>query len=67
MNELRFMVPGMCCGHCANAISVALSELSGVASVDIDVTSAWVVVRGQVFKISAVQTEVNKTGHVAEL
>jgi copper chaperone CopZ len=67
MNELRFMVSGMCCGHCASAITVALSELSGVASVDIDVTSAWVIVCGQGFKISTVQTAVNKTGHVAEL
>ena len=67
MNELRFMVSGMCCGHCASAFTVALSELSGVASVDIDVTSAWVIVRGQGFEISAVQTAMNKTGHVAEL
>ena len=57
MNELRFMVSGMCCGHCASAITVALSELSGVASVDIDVTSAWVIVCGQGFKISAVQPQ----------
>jgi len=67
MNELRFMVSGMCCGHCANAITVALSELSGVANVDVDVTSAWVIVRGQGFKISAVHTAIEKTGHVAEL
>ena len=67
MNKLRFMVSGMCSGHCADAITVALSELSGVASVDIDVMSAWVIVRGQGFKISAVQTAVNKTGHVAML
>jgi len=67
MNELRFMVSGMCCGHCASAITVALSELSGVASVDIDVTSAWAIVRGQGFEISAVQSAVNETGHVAEL
>jgi copper chaperone CopZ len=65
MNERRFMVSGMCCGHCANAITVALSELSGVASVDIDVTSAWVIVREQGFKISTVQTAVNKTGQPA--
>jgi copper chaperone len=67
MNELRFMVSGMCCEHCADAVTVALSELSGVASVDIDVTSACVIVRGQGFKISAVHTAMNKTGHVAEL
>jgi copper chaperone len=67
MNELRFMVPGMSCGHCADAISVALSKLTGVGGVDIDVTSAWVIVRGQGFEISAVQAAVNETGHVAEL
>jgi copper chaperone CopZ len=67
MNELRFMVPGMSCGHCADAITVALSELSGVANVAIDVTNAWVIVRGQGFEISAVQAAMNKTGHVAEL
>ena len=67
MNKLRFIVSGMCSGHCADAVTVALSELSGVASVDIDVTSAWVIVRGQGFEISAVQTAVNKIGHVAML
>jgi copper chaperone CopZ len=67
MNELRFMVPGMSCGHCADAITVALSELSGVADVAIDATSAWVIVRGQGFEISAVQAAVSETGHVAEL
>ena len=67
MNELRFMVPGMSCGHCADAVTVALADLPGVTSVEIDVASAWVVVRGQGFEISAVEAAVNTSGHIAEL
>jgi copper chaperone len=67
MNELPFMIPGMSCGHCANAITVALADLPGVTSVEIDVTSAWVIVRGQGYEISAVEAAVNTSGHIAEL
>jgi copper chaperone CopZ len=67
MNELRFMVAGMSCGHCANAITVALAGLPGITSVEIDVTSAWVIVRGHGFEFGAVEAAVNTSGHIAQL
>jgi copper chaperone len=36
MNELRFMIPGMSCGHCVDAITGEISSLAGVAGVEID-------------------------------
>jgi copper chaperone CopZ len=57
----------MSCGHCANAITVALADLPGITSVEIDITSAWVIVRGRGFEISTVEAAVNTSGHIAEL
>jgi hypothetical protein len=37
----------------------------GVEAVSVDVTSAWVTVRGQDFDIDVVQAAVNTPGHVA--
>jgi copper chaperone len=37
MEELRFLVPGIHCGHCAHTIIMELTELDGVQSVDVDV------------------------------
>ncbi|MBD0292446.1 MAG: metal-binding protein [Jiangellaceae bacterium] len=46
---------------------MVLADLPGVASVDIDLTSAWVIVRGHGFEISAVEAAVSTSGHVAAL
>lgn len=67
MNELRFMVPGMSCGHCANAIRAELSELAGVVVVEIDIDSRWVIVRGRGVAVGTVRMAVEQAGHVAQL
>ncbi len=35
----RILVEGMSCGHCVNHVKEALSELSGVTSVDVNLVT----------------------------
>ena len=46
MNELRFLVPGMTCGHCVAAVDEELRKVEGVTAVAIDLESKVVVVVG---------------------
>lgn len=41
-----FEVGGMSCGHCASAITLAVSTLTGVAGVEVDVAGGTVRVDG---------------------
>lgn len=45
--EHTYLVKGMTCQHCAAAVTEEISELSGVASVDVDVDSGRVVVESE--------------------
>jgi len=44
MSEVRFLVPGMTCGHCVNAVSTELSSVPGVETVEVDLETKTVVV-----------------------
>jgi copper chaperone len=44
--ELTFSVPEMSCEHCVRAVSEELEQVAGVASVEIDLETKLVVVRG---------------------
>jgi copper chaperone len=47
MSEIMtYLVPGMTCGHCKAAVTEELQAVDGVASVDVDLESKRVVVRG---------------------
>ncbi|NKR53238.1 cation-transporting ATPase [Rhodococcus hoagii] len=45
--EHTYLVKGMTCQHCADAVTEEISELSGVTSVDVDVDSGRVVVESE--------------------
>ncbi|MFE0022401.1 heavy-metal-associated domain-containing protein [Amycolatopsis sp. NPDC059021] len=45
MVETGYTVSGMSCGHCAQSVTEELTELPGVAGVDVDVASGRVTVR----------------------
>ena len=47
MSELRFLVPGMSCRHCAAAITAEVAKASGVETVQVEPATKWVVVCGQ--------------------
>ena len=46
MKQHTLDVPGISCGHCVRAISRAVAQLDGVASVDVDVATKTVTVVG---------------------
>lgn len=67
MSELRFLVPGISCRHCADAVAAEISKARGVNDVQIDVTTCWVAVQGWELDIEAVRAATDEAGHQADL
>ncbi|MET9834016.1 heavy-metal-associated domain-containing protein [Streptomyces sp. NPDC006385] len=44
MSESTYMVTGMTCGHCADAITQEITAISGVQKVDVEVEAGRVTV-----------------------
>ena len=44
--EITYKVAGMSCGHCEQAVSSELTTVPGVDSIDVDLDSKLVTVRG---------------------
>ena len=44
----KILIEGMSCGHCVNHVKEALSELSGVTSVDVNLDSKSAVLEASV-------------------
>ncbi len=62
MDELRFTVPGMTCGHCVQAVHDGIAALAGVAGVAVDLDSKVVVVTGTDLDPAAVDAAVDDAG-----
>ncbi|MBM3683331.1 MAG: heavy-metal-associated domain-containing protein [Actinobacteria bacterium] len=62
MDELRFTVPGMTCGHCVQAVHDGIAALPGVADIAVDLESKVVVVRGTDLDPAAVDEAVDDAG-----
>ena len=67
MTELRFLVPGMACRHCASAITAEVAKARGVEIVQVEPGTRWVVVCGQDLDIEGIRGAVVQAGHEAEL
>ena len=65
MDELRFFVPDMTCGHCVAAVCTEVEKVTGVRTVDIDLENKAVVVVGQNISREAVWSAVEEAGYVA--
>jgi copper chaperone len=63
---LTFVVEGMSCGHCKLAIVDEVSRVSGVDSVDVDLDSKLVRVRGNDVDDAAVIGAIDEAGYDAE-
>jgi len=63
MSELRFQVPGMTCGHCVNAVRTELTGVPGVESVDVNLDTKNVVVRGERIEVPAIIAAVDEAGY----
>ncbi len=45
MAQIKFIVEGMTCGHCASTVEKSLGEIDGVSTVDVDLQTGEVAVR----------------------
>jgi copper chaperone len=62
-----YTVPGMSCEHCRTAITDEVSAVSGVESVDVDLDTKVVSVRGRGVDGAAVRAAIDEAGYdVAE-
>ncbi len=65
MDEIRFSVPGMTCGHCEQAVREELVKVAGVHSLEIDLTTKSVVVQGSALDRAALFSAVDTAGYEA--
>ena len=65
MSEIRFLVPGMTCGHCVAAVDEELRRIDGVTAVAIDLESKVVVVNGTGVTFADVRAAVDEAGYEA--
>lgn len=65
MDELRFSVPGMSCGHCVIAVRSELERVPGVVDVEVDLATKRVVLRGSGVDRDTVRAAVDEAGYEA--
>jgi copper chaperone len=65
LSEMTYAVPGMSCGHCKQAVSAELVEVAGVESVDVDLDTKLVTVRGSNLDDAALRGAIEEAGYEA--
>jgi copper chaperone len=65
MAEVTYLVPGMSCEHCKQAVRSELSGVAGVSSVDVDLETKQVVVRGEGLDDSILRAAIEEAGYEA--
>jgi copper chaperone len=63
MSEIVYGVPGMSCAHCELAVSSELREVAGVESVDVDLETKLVVVRGESLDDAVLRAAIQEAGY----
>ncbi len=58
-----YSVPGMSCGHCKSAVEEAVGAVPGVESVEVDLDSKRVDVRGASLDEEAVRAAIEDAGY----
>lgn len=58
-----YIVPGMSCGHCREAVSRKVGAVAGVVSVDVDLDSKLVTVTGENLDDSALRATIDEAGY----
>ena len=59
----EYVVEGMTCGHCVASVREEVSEVGGVAAVDVDLTTGRMLVAGADFADEAVKAAVEEAGY----
>jgi copper chaperone len=65
MSEITYSVPDMSCDHCKQAVSSELGKLAGVESVDVDLDTKLVTVRGHGLDDAALRAAMDEAGYEA--
>ena len=65
MSEITYSVPGMSCAHCKQAVSSELHDVPGVESVDVDLDTKVVTVRGVRLEDTALRAAIEEAGYEA--
>ena len=63
INERSYTVTGMTCSHCVASVREDVSEVAGVETVDVDLTSGRLSVGGTGFDDDAVRAAVAEAGY----
>lgn len=61
-STLTFTVPGMTCGHCEAAVKGEVGKVTGVAGVDVDLTTKLVTVAGAELDRDAIVAAIDEAG-----
>lgn len=67
MSTLSFTVSGMTCGHCVSSVREEVSEIAGVADLDVVLESGALTVSGDNVDPAAVLSAVDEAGYQAVL
>ena len=62
---LTYRVPGMHCSHCKDAVKEEVSTVEGVESVDVDLDSKLVTVRGRELSDDGIRAAIEEAGYEA--
>ena len=62
---ITYTVPAMHCGHCKQAVMSEVSGVAGVESVDVDLDSKLVTVRGEQLSDVALREAIDEAGYEA--
>ena len=66
MTERAYRVPGMSCAHCERAVTEELLGVGGVATVDVDLETKLVRVRGDDLDDAALRAAIDDAGYEAD-
>jgi copper chaperone CopZ len=61
--QLTYTVPGMSCEHCRMAITEEVDKIEGVESIDVDLESKLVTVRGTGVADASVRAAIGEAGY----
>ena len=62
---MTYTVSGMHCGHCERAVKEEVGAVAGVDSVDVDLETKLVTVRGEGLDDSALRAAIEEAGYEA--
>lgn len=66
MAELTYRVPGMSCGHCEQAVKQEVGKVAGVATVEVNLETKLVLVRGDDLSDEALRAAIDDAGYEVE-